>query len=55
MEELDVQDIDFLHGCANPTIMMIYQDSNGRHIKAKELSLEDKEFVNVNLYIFHFL
>lgn len=51
MEELEVQDIDFLYGCANPTIIIIHQDSNGRHIKAKELSIKDKEFVKVKLYL----
>ncbi|VVC45761.1 Hypothetical protein CINCED_3A017720 [Cinara cedri] len=45
MEELEVQDIDFLYGCANPTIIIIHQDNNGRHIKAKEISIKDKEFV----------
>ncbi|XP_060861972.1 DNA damage-binding protein 1 [Metopolophium dirhodum] len=45
MEEVEVQDIDFLYGCANPTIIIIHQDTMGRHIKAKELSIKDKEFV----------
>lgn len=48
MEEVEVQDIDFLYGCANPTIIIIHQDTMGRHIKAKELSIKDKEFVKVN-------
>jgi len=47
MEEIEVQDIDFLYGCANPTIIIIHQDTMGRHIKAKELSIKDKEFVKV--------
>jgi len=47
MEEVEVQDIDFLYGCANPTIIIIHQDTMGRHIKAKELSIKDKEFVKV--------
>jgi len=51
MEEVEVQDIDFLYGCANPTIIIIHQDTMGRHIKAKELSIKDKEFVKV-LHIF---
>ncbi|XP_050444479.1 DNA damage-binding protein 1 [Adelges cooleyi] len=45
MDEVEVQDIDFLYGCANPTILVIHQDTMGRHIKAKELSIKDKEFV----------
>lgn len=49
---MEVQDIDFLYGCANPTILIIHQDTMGRHIKAKELSMKDKEFVKVRLYIF---
>lgn len=52
MEEVEVQDIDFLYGCANPTIIIIHQDTMGRHIKAKELSIKDKEFVKVKLYFF---
>lgn len=47
MEELSVQDLAFLHGCPNPTIILIYQDLHGRHIKTHEISLRDKEFVKV--------
>lgn len=45
MEEPEVQDLDFLHGCAQPTIVLIHQDINGRHVKTHEVSLKDKEFV----------
>jgi hypothetical protein len=51
MEELQVQDLDFLHGCPNPTIILIHQDLNGRHVKTHEISLRDKEFVKVIHYI----
>lgn len=47
MEEVEVFDIEFLHGCANPTIVLIHQDTNGRHIKTHEISLKDKEFTKV--------
>ncbi|XP_049788661.1 DNA damage-binding protein 1 [Schistocerca nitens] len=47
MEELQVQDLNFLHGCPNPTIILIYQDMNGRHVKTHEISLRDKEFVKM--------
>lgn len=47
MEELEVQDLDFLHGCPNPTIIVIHQDLNGRHVKTHEISLKDKEFIKV--------
>lgn len=47
MEELEVQDIAFLHGCLNPTIILIHQDINGRHVKTHEISLRDKEFVKM--------
>uniref|UniRef100_A0A2Z5TRE2 Putative DNA damage-binding protein 1 n=1 Tax=Reticulitermes speratus TaxID=60591 RepID=A0A2Z5TRE2_9NEOP len=47
MEELQVQDLDFLHGCPNPTIILIHQDLNGRHVKTHEISLRDKEFVKI--------
>ncbi|XP_028397691.1 DNA damage-binding protein 1-like [Dendronephthya gigantea] len=46
-EELEVSDIKFLHGCANPTIAFIYQDPHGRHVKTNEISLKDKEFSNI--------
>lgn len=52
MEEVEIQDIDFLYGCANPTIIIIHQDTMGRHIKAKELSIKDKEFVKVSLLMY---
>ncbi|KAF5292358.1 hypothetical protein FQA39_LY03392 [Lamprigera yunnana] len=47
MDELQVTDVEFLHGCANPTIVLIHQDLNGRHVKTHEISLRDKEFVKV--------
>ncbi|CAH2227867.1 jg26038, partial [Pararge aegeria aegeria] len=34
LEELNVYDLEFLHGCSNPTLILIHQDLNGRHIKA---------------------
>jgi len=52
MDEVEVQDIDFLYGCANPTIIIIHQDTMGRHIKAKELSIKDKEFAKVKLHLY---
>lgn len=45
MDELQVHDVEFLHGCANPTIILIHQDLNGRHVKTHEISLREKEFV----------
>lgn len=50
MEEIEVFDIEFLHGCANPTIILIHQDVNGRHIRTHEISLKDKEFTKVKFY-----
>lgn len=47
MDELQVQDVEFLHGCANPTLILIHQDLNGRHVKTHEISLRDKEFVKI--------
>ncbi|TRY64004.1 hypothetical protein TCAL_00788 [Tigriopus californicus] len=47
MEELSVLDINFLHGCAQPTIVLLHHDNHGRHIKTHEISLKDKEFVKV--------
>lgn len=47
MDELQIQDVEFLHGCANPTLIIIHQDLNGRHMKTHELSLRDKELVKI--------
>lgn len=47
MEDLNVYDVEFLHGCANPTIILIHQDVNGRHVKTHEISLRDKQFVKI--------
>ncbi|XP_071542214.1 DNA damage-binding protein 1 [Panulirus ornatus] len=44
VDELQIQDIQFLYGCSNPTIIVIYQDTHGRHIKTHEISLKEKEF-----------
>ena len=51
MEELLVYDIQFLHGCAQPTIVLLHQDVHGRHVKSHEISLKDKEFVKVSRHI----
>ncbi|XP_065339552.1 DNA damage-binding protein 1 [Cloeon dipterum] len=45
MEEIQIQDMEFLHGCPSPTVILIHHDHNGRHIKTHEISLKDKEFV----------
>ncbi|XP_052756442.1 DNA damage-binding protein 1 [Galleria mellonella] len=47
LEELNVYDVEFLHGCSNPTLILIHQDLNGRHIKTHEISLRDKEFIKI--------
>lgn len=47
IDELQVHDVEFLHGCANPTLILIHQDVNGRHVKTHEISLREKEFVKV--------
>ncbi|XP_028142182.1 DNA damage-binding protein 1 [Diabrotica virgifera virgifera] len=47
MEELQVYDVEFLHGCVNPTLILIHQDGNGRHVKTREISLREKEFVKI--------
>lgn len=45
LEELSIQDIEFMYGCSNPTVVIIHQDVNGRHVKTYEVSLKDKEFI----------
>jgi len=47
MEELLVYDVQFLHGCQLPTIVLLHQDVHGRHVKSHEISLKEKEFVKV--------
>ncbi|XP_049877553.1 DNA damage-binding protein 1 [Pectinophora gossypiella] len=47
LEELNVYDAEFLHGCSNPTLILVHQDLNGRHIKTHELNLRDKEFMKI--------
>ena len=47
MEELKVTDIEFLHGCPQPTVVLLHQDNNGRHVKTHEISLKDREFVKI--------
>ncbi|XP_041969289.1 DNA damage-binding protein 1 [Aricia agestis] len=47
LEELSVFDVEFLHGCSNPTLILIHQDVNGRHIKTHEINLRDKEFMKI--------
>lgn len=47
MEEMQVQDVEFLYGCNNPTLIVIHQDINGRHIKTHEINLRDKEFMKI--------
>ncbi|XP_035782512.1 DNA damage-binding protein 1-like [Anopheles albimanus] len=47
MEEMNVQDVEFLYGTTHPTLIVIYQDVNGRHIKTHEINLKDKEFTKI--------
>ncbi|XP_073392348.1 DNA damage-binding protein 1 isoform X2 [Physcomitrium patens] len=45
LEELQVLDIKFLYGCANPTIAVLYQDNkDARHVKTYEVNLKEKDF-----------
>jgi len=47
IEETKIFDIQFLHDCSNPTIAILHEDTYGRHVTTRELSLKDKEFVKV--------
>ncbi|KAK3726388.1 hypothetical protein QZH41_016253 [Actinostola sp. cb2023] len=44
LEELHVIDIQFLYGCEAPTIVFIYQETHGRHVKTYEVNLREHEF-----------
>ncbi|XP_072033765.1 DNA damage-binding protein 1-like [Amphiura filiformis] len=43
LEELNVIDVQFLHGCQVPTIVFVHQDPHGRHVKTYEINLREKE------------
>ncbi|XP_001655231.2 DNA damage-binding protein 1 [Aedes aegypti] len=47
MEEVHVQDVEFLYGTQHPTLIVIHQDLNGRHIKTHEINLKDKDFTKI--------
>ncbi|EDW14370.1 DNA damage-binding protein 1 [Drosophila mojavensis] len=47
MDELIVYDVEFLHGCLNPTVIVIHKDNDGRHVKCHEINLRDKEFMKL--------
>ncbi|KAH8359699.1 hypothetical protein KR093_008397 [Drosophila rubida] len=47
MDELTVYDAEFLHGCLNPTVIVIHKDIDGRHVKSHEINLRDKEFIKM--------
>ncbi|KAH8417589.1 hypothetical protein KR222_002414 [Zaprionus bogoriensis] len=47
MDELIVYDAEFLHGCINPTVIVIHKDNDGRHVKSHEINLRDKEFMKL--------
>ncbi|XP_002031376.2 DNA damage-binding protein 1 [Drosophila sechellia] len=47
MDELNVYDVEFLHGCLNPTVIVIHKDNDGRHVKSHEINLRDKEFMKI--------
>lgn len=47
MEEMHVQDVEFLYGTQHPTLIVIHQDLNGRHIKTHEINLKDKDFMKI--------
>lgn len=47
MSEHMIYDVEFLHGCANPTIVVIHKDNDGRHLKTHEINLREKDFSKV--------
>jgi len=44
LEELQLVDIQFLHGFDVPTVIFVYLDTHGRHVKTYGISLTNKEF-----------
>ena len=52
MEELSVIDIQFLYGCDEPTIIVLYQDQKeARHIITYKISIDEKGLIKGNLRI----
>jgi len=46
LEELNVIDVKFLHGCKQPTLAVLHEDTKRqRHLKTYEVSLRDKDLV----------
>ena len=46
LDELQVVDVAFLHGCARPTIAVLHQDAKeARHVKTYEVDLKTKDLV----------
>eukprot|EP00960_Hanusia_phi_P003968 116510-Hanusia_phi.AAC.2 len=46
LEELQVLDVQFLYGYAQPTIVLLYQDPKElRHLKTYQVSTKDKDFI----------
>ena len=46
LDELQVVDVAFLHGCARPTIAVLHQDTKeARHVKTYEIDLKTKDLV----------
>lgn len=43
LEELHVIDLALLHGCAQPTLLVLYMDKNECHIKTYTVSLLEKD------------
>ncbi|KHN84948.1 DNA damage-binding protein 1 [Toxocara canis] len=49
-EDLYIVDLDFLSDPEKPTVVYIYRDHNGRHLKAATINLEDKELSSPPLW-----
>uniref|UniRef100_A0A915B6F3 DNA damage-binding protein 1 n=1 Tax=Parascaris univalens TaxID=6257 RepID=A0A915B6F3_PARUN len=49
-EDLYIIDLDFLSDPEKPTVVYIYRDHNGRHLKAAAINLEDKELSSPPLW-----
>lgn len=49
LEELQVLDIQFLDNCATPTIAVLWEDQDARHVKSYEINIREKELVEAQL------
>jgi DNA damage-binding protein 1 len=49
MEEYQIIDMAFLHGCIEPTIALIHQENNGRRFKTYQVAVWSNSLLEVSM------